>query len=53
MVVFYDDQWAVYAIDVGCDCCSYLAVATFDTKAEAEQWVAEASDPSNYLIEEW
>ena len=48
-----DDQWAVYVIDVGCDCCSYLACATFATRAEAERWVAEARDPSNYFIEEW
>lgn len=48
-----DDQWAVYIIDAGCDCCSYLVRAVFDTKAEAERWVAEARDPSIYQIEEW
>lgn len=48
-----DDQWAVYVIDVGCDCCSYLVRAIFDTKAEAERWVAESLRPSDYYIEEW
>jgi len=48
-----DDRWVVYAIDVGCDCCSYLAVATFATEAEAERWVAGARDPSNYHVELW
>jgi hypothetical protein len=46
-------QFVVYAIDVGCDCCSYIAAATFDSKVDAERWVAESRDPSNYIVEEW
>ena len=48
-----DTEFVVYAIDVGCDCCSYVAVATFNSQAEAERWVAESRDPGNYEIEEW
>jgi hypothetical protein len=47
-----DSEFVVYAIDVGCDCCSYIAAATFGSKADAERWVAETRDPSNYHIEE-
>lgn len=45
-----DDQWVVYAIDFGCDCCSYLPCRIFATKVEAERWVAEARNPGNYEI---
>lgn len=48
-----DFEWAVTQIDAGCDCCSYLVRALFHTREEAERWVAEARDPSNYEIGEW
>lgn len=28
-------SWIVEAIDAGCDCCSYVAIGQFETKAEA------------------
>lgn len=48
-----DLEWDVLLVDAGCDCCSYLHVASFATLAEAETWVAEKSDPTNYVIDHW
>lgn len=46
-------RWVVSDIDPGCGCCSYVPVGYFWSKQEAERWVAEARDPSDYDIEEW
>jgi len=46
-------QWVVTAVDAGCDCCSYVAVAAFDSLVEAEAYVARHGDSSNYVIEEF
>ncbi len=48
-----DPQWAVIAIDMACDCCSYVAVASFDSRADAEAYVARKDDRNNYMIEEF
>jgi hypothetical protein len=48
-----DPKFVAYVIDPGCDCCSYLPRATFDSEDEAKRWVAESRDPSNYVVEEW
>jgi len=41
-------SWTVTARDVGCDCCSYVVRGTFDSRAEAEAWVADRNDSENY-----
>lgn len=48
-----EPQWVVSMIDVGCDCCSYVTVASFDSRPKAEKYVARKGDPSNYMIEEF
>lgn len=46
-------QWVVTAIDAGCDCCSFVAVASFDSRSEAESYIAGTGDRKNYVIEEF
>ena len=45
-------SWIVEMIDAGCDCCSYVAVAQFDTKAEAVAYAGEDENLSVYNDDE-
>ena len=45
-------RFDVVATDVGCDCCSYVTRGSFDSRAEAEAWIVERTNPHNYTIDE-
>ena len=36
--------WIVELVDPGCDCCSFVPVAEFDTEEEAKKFVDGSSD---------
>jgi hypothetical protein len=42
-------RWFVVAVNAGCDCCSFVDVADFDTEAEA---IAFVNGDDNYIIDE-
>ncbi len=41
-------KWIVEMIDPGCDCCSYIGVAEFDTEQEAIEYVGDDDNLSIY-----
>ncbi len=43
--------YTVTAIDMGCDCCSYVPVNYFYSRVAAERWVDSQPDKSNFEIE--
>ena len=40
-------EWIVERIDAGCDCCTFVPVAVFDSEQEAKDFT---DGDSNYLI---
>lgn len=50
------NKYYVEAIDVGCDCCSWVTVAEFDTLEEAMEFAGDDNNLSIYeekWDEEW
>ena len=45
-------KWTVVMIDPGCDCCSYIPISEFDTKAEALAYAGEDDNLSIYSDDE-
>lgn len=45
-------SWVVEMVDAGCDCCSYVPIAEFDTEAEALAYVGEDENLSIYSDDE-
>ena len=45
-------SWIVEMIDAGCDCCSYVPVAQFDTESEALAYAGNDDNLSVYSDDE-